>query len=87
MSVPRFTAAAIASSSDGVALAHPGACLAQLGERERERVQRTDLVVAVGADQEQMAGPGLCQHQVQESKRRRVGPLQVVEKEDPRVIG
>ena len=61
--------------------------LAQVLERQQQRLELGRLVVAVGADDEQVRALAAGQQLAQEAQRGRVGPLQVVEEQRQRVLG
>src|SRR5512132_2873413 len=60
--------------------------LADLAQRAHQRVQQTDLVVAVGAEQEQVARIRVGDQKGDQLEAGRVDPLQVVQKQHQRML-
>ena len=60
--------------------------LANTVQRERERVLRSDLVVAVSTDQQQMACVAMGDEILDQSQGRGIEPLKVVDKNNQRVL-
>ena len=58
-----------------------------LSDRRRQRVRGTQLGVAHGANQEQGAAMRAGREAAQQQQRRRLGPVEVVEHEDHRLLG
>ena len=74
----------VRGSSDNAPHGHAG--LLQLGERAGQRVGRTHLAVAVRADQQQRLDLAVGEQRLQQIERRAVGPLQVIQKDDERML-
>jgi hypothetical protein len=65
----------------------PRVCTTELLERRRERVRGVDLVVPVREDEADAAELGVSAEGVEPIERRGVGPLEVVEEQDDRLLG
>src|SRR5260370_2765815 len=65
---------------------HSRSGLADCGQRARERVRRTDFIVAVGPDQHQVPYVRFGNQVLQQVKGCRVQPLQIVEEQRKRVL-
>src|SRR5712692_6763896 len=65
---------------------HSRSGLADRPQRPRERMRRTDFVVAVGADQHQVPHVRIGNQALQQFKSCRVQPLQIVEEQRKRVL-
>src|SRR5262249_42401126 len=67
-------------------LVQTGAARAEDLERAREPMRRSDVVVAIRADDEQVRDAGIAHQVLDELQRRGVQPLEIVEKQDQRML-